>query len=336
MTPPRGLLVALSEKEWREFLPSPHRERLLALPLARTEVDPLPLLSQPEAWRDLLWQVRPEVLVSCWKTPPLPAELPPELKYVCHFTGTVRKLMTRSHIERGLLVTNWGGAISRVVAECALLLILCALRRASYWTRAMHDRAAWKDDRTYFESLFERRVGLHGFGAISRCLVDLLKPFGVPIATYSPSVPDAELAAAGVRRAHTLDELFANSDVLVELAPLTAKTRGLVDERLLRLLPEGATFVNVGRGAVVDEAALARLAAEGRLHVALDVYDTEPLPADSPFRALANVMMLPHLGGPTVDRRRDCAALGLDNLEAYLAGRPLQAVLTPEIYDRIT
>jgi phosphoglycerate dehydrogenase-like enzyme len=128
--------------------------------------------------------------------------------------------------------------------------------------------------------------------------------------------------------------LFATSEIVVELAAATPETYNLVKEAHLRLIPEGGVFVNVGRGCVVDEAGLLRVAREGNLQIALDVFETEPLPVDSPFRGLPNVTLLPHLGGPTRDRRRDAGALALKNLRAYLRGEPQEAVVTLEVYDR--
>ena len=86
----------------------------------------------------------------------------------------------------------------------------------------------------------------------------------------------------------------------------------------------------------MDEEALVRVAREGLIHVGLDVFATEPLPADSGLRGLPNVVLLPHLAGPTLDRRRDAGAQTLRNLRAYSADRPLDAVITPEIYDSLT
>jgi len=121
---------------------------------------------------------------------------------------------------------------------------------------------------------------------------------------------------------------------VVELAPETPDTYHIVDEAMLRLIRPGGVFVNVGRGSVVDEDALARVAAEGRIQVGLDVYEVEPLPAASPLRRLPNVMLLPHLGGPTKDRRRDCGRFGVENLDRYLKGEPLESEVTLDIYDR--
>jgi phosphoglycerate dehydrogenase-like enzyme len=261
------------------------------------------------------------------------ADLKP-LRYVCHLTGSIRKLVPRELIERGLVVTNWGGSISATVAECTLMLILMALRRASYWSVAMHRDGAWKDGNTVTQSLLGRRVGIHGFGSISQCLVPMLRSFTSRIQAYSPNIPDEIFSNLDVKRLGTLEELFAESDVVVELAAATPENYHIVTENHLRMIPEGGVFVNVGRGCVVDEDGLVRVAREGRLQIALDVFEQEPLPADSPLRGLPNVTLLPHLGGPTRDRRRDAGAFALKNLRAFLRGEPLDAVVTLEVYDR--
>jgi len=334
---PKALAV-MSEFEVEKFLPSPSLENLEALLPGLEIVDPLADDFGP--WEDLLREKKPEILITCWKTPPLPVawlEDPDcSLKYLCHFSGTVRSKVPRVFIEKGLVVTNWGNSISRTVAECGLLLTLAALRRVSAWSLDMHLKGAWKTPDVYVESLFGRRVGIHGFGNISQHLTRLLKPFGVPIATFSPSVPDTLLEEFDVDRAPSLEALFSENNVIIELAPYKPENEGLVTEELLRMIPEGGTFVNIGRGAVVDEEALLRIAREGRLQIALDVYGIEPLPVDSGFRGLRNVTLLPHLGGPTIDRRQDAGALGVENIGRYLKGEPLESVVSLSIYDRST
>jgi phosphoglycerate dehydrogenase-like enzyme len=277
--------------------------------------------------------VDPDVLLAGWKTPPLTPAPPPGLRYLCYIAGSVRRLVDRAQIENGLLVTNWGGSVSRVVAECALMLTLVCLRRGGHWIPAMRANGAWKDARTETASLFGRKVGIHGFGLIARELTHLLRPFGVDIEVCAPETDPALYAAYGVRPAASLERLFAGNDVVIELAPLNPGTVGIVTERLLRLIPTGGVFINVGRGAVVDEAALLRVAREGRIQVGLDVYAMEPLPGDSGLRALSNVALLPHLGGPTSDRCRDAGAFACRNLQAFSEGHSLESVISPEIFD---
>ena len=334
----RRILLVLDEIEWKTFFPTHAAARALPLELHQRAVDPTAL--PPETWAALLADYQPDILLGAWKCPPVPREYHTltggRLRYVCYLAGSVRHLITAAHLEQGLIVSNWGNTIARTVAECGLMLAIAALRRMSHWQRAMHDEGGWKTPETVTGSLFERKVGLHGFGAISQALVRLLQPFEVEISTYSPSVPDQLLAEFNVRRAATLEDLFTHNDVIIELAALTPKNTRCVTEAHLRMIPEGGVFVNVGRGKVVDEAALARVAAEGNIQVGLDVYGDEPLPLDSPFRGMRNVVLFPHLGGPTTDRRQDSGRLALQNIRAFLAGEALEAAISPTVYARAT
>lgn len=333
-----NFLVVLNEWEQEDFLPKPLWDRLESMAPELHYITPDEVAQK--GWAQVFGQYKPTILVTGWRTPPLPAEVglaqESGLSYLCHLPGSVRKLVPRLWIENGLIVSNWGRSISHVVAECGLMLIIAGLRRAGYWNDAMHRNGAWKNDELDTQSLFGRKVGIHGFGAISRCLVKLMEPFGVEISTYSPSVSDDGLAEYGVQRAQCLEEIFSENHVVVELAALTPETEGMVNERLLRMIPDGGLFVNIGRGAVVDEDALIRVCAEGRIHAALDVYTVEPLPAESPLRRLENVLLLPHLGGPTVDQRQTAGAYGVANIERYLRGDPLESIVTLDIYDRAT
>jgi phosphoglycerate dehydrogenase-like enzyme len=331
-------IVALSDLEAADFFPDSMWQELQDLLPGHRRLR-LPL-ANPEEW-PCLWKEDPaEILLTAWQAPPLNGTIRPidlkSLRYVCHLAGSVRRLVPPELVARGLLVTNWGNSIANTVAECTLMLALMALRRASYWAVAMHRDGVWKESSTHTQSLIGRRVGLHGFGAISQELVPMLRPFTTWIQAYSPRVPDSLLARAGVRRADSLEQLFSTSDVVVELAAATAENYHIVTEKYLRMIPEGGVFVNVGRGCVVDEAGLIRVAREGRIQFALDVFEVEPLPMSSPLRGLPNVTLLPHLGGPTRDRRRDAGQLALKNLRAFLRGEPLEAVVTQDVYDRST
>lgn len=329
-----SLLVVLTPFEAENFFPAPQLADLRALAPAVRPLDPTGL-SAADFARELA-AADPEILLACWKTPALPAALPPRLRYVCYLTGSIKTFVTRAHLEHGLLLTNWGGSVSRVVAECALLHALACLRRATQWTIALHQQGAWKDGPTGAVSLFGRRIGIHGFGPVAREFIRLVQPFHCPVTVFAPDADAAAERTYGIHRAPSLAALFSSSDVLIELAPLIPATTGIVDETLLRLLPPGAVFVNVGRGAVVDETALLTVAREGHLQFGLDVFATEPLPANHPLRGLPNVFLTPHFAGPTLDRYPDATAHALRNLRAFRAGQPLESIVTPEVYDRST
>ncbi len=332
MPKPVYILALLTAEEARDFLPEPMWSELCALGAGFRHQDPLALdAAQTE---QLLHELNPEVIVAAWKTRALPTRLPSRLRYVCYLCGSVKKLVTRTQLEQGLILTNWGGSISRIVAEWALFHVLCCLRRATSWALAMHLEQGWKHSGTETASLFGRNVGIHGFGMVAREFIRLLEPFGVRVQVFAPDVDAATEQTWGIRRAPSLKVLFSDNDIIVELAPLIPDTTGIITEKLLRLIRPGGVFVNVGRGAVVDEAALLRVAREGRIQVGLDVFADEPLPNDSGFRGLRNVTLTPHLAGPTTDRRRDAGAFSLRNLQAYATDQPLEAIVTPLVYDR--
>lgn len=329
----KRLAIALTGREIERFVPARIYQDMLALADRTVHFDVGRTSS--ETFYSELMRFDPTVLVGCWTTPQLPMRLPPSLGYVCYLAGSVRKLTTRTHLENGLIITNWGGSISRVVAEHALMLTLGALRRAGHWIPAMKSDGVWKPEHLSVEtdSLFARRVGIHGFGRVARELTKLLRPFDVSICVHAPEEDPDLYAAYGCKRVGCLEELFAGSDVVYELAPLIPATTRIITEKLLRLIPSGGVFINVGRGGVVDEAALVTVASEGKILIGLDVYENEPLPRDSALRSMPNVLLTPHLGGPTMDRCRDAGGFGLENLRAYAEGRPLSGLVTPAIFD---
>lgn len=328
------LLIALTEEELRRFFPPDLRKELSRIGYEIREREPT-----ADGWEKFLLDFQPEVVMGAWILPPIPLSClfsnGGSVKYLCYITGTVRRKVTREMVAEGLLVTNWGDVIGKYVAEYTLMLILCALRRTMRYGIDLKIHSKWREKRTENRSLFNLRVGLHGFGSIARALVPLLKPFNVEISAHT-GVPHEMLEKYEVKRVATEEELFSNSDVLVELKPLTGKTEKTVTEDLLRLLPKDACFVNVGRGLVVDEEALCRVAREERIQVALDVYAVEPLPMESPLRELPNVTLLPHMGGATVDRDRACGESALGNLQNYFNNRPLAHSVAMDNYDRAT
>ncbi|MGJ8696366.1 MAG: hydroxyacid dehydrogenase [Verrucomicrobiaceae bacterium] len=331
-------LVVLTQTEIETFLVDGRLDTLKRL------VEPCLVIDgeamSADEWRRLLSEHNPEILVAGWKTPALPddvlSEVAPGLRYVCYLPGSIRKLVTREMIEAGLLVSNWASSISRTVAECALLLALSCMRRASFWNEEMHNRGGWKDGSTQTQSLFERRVGIHGYGAVAKALVLLLRPFTDRISAYSEGVPMEVYEQDGVVLSESLEALFSENDVIFEIEALTPERENIIDEAMLRRIPKGGTFVNIARGALVNEEDLLKVALEGELQFGLDVYQTEPLPADHGFRGCHNIMLLPHLGGPTTDRRKDAADYSLENLRRYQRGEDILSPVTAEIYERST
>lgn len=304
-------------------------------------------MANSAVWEATLRRERPEILLTGWGSPRLPDAIVDDetvpLRYICHLAGTVREFLPRRLVERGILVTNWGSSISYTIAEHAMLLTLAALRNLPRWQPFLsewplvHRGPSRRVMQT--RSLRGKRVGLHGFGAIARELVGLLRAFGADISAYSYGVPEKVMRQHGVKPIASLEQLFSQSEVLIEVEALSAVNTRSVTYEVLSLLPEGAVFVNVGRGAVVDQEALIQVARERHLRLGLDVFEKEPLPLESGLRDLPEAVLSPHLAGPTYDAFPGMWEFAMGNLRAYLsqgADAVLEGVVTPEVYDRCT
>lgn len=332
------VLFALSDAEREAFFP----DGVGAIPGAETHWRPDGPIS-PEAWSAFLADYRPTALVSCWSTPALPpafAAADSPLRYVCHLVGSARGLVPRAYLERGGILSNWGPLAGDNVAEHALLLALAALRRQAAWRPLIHapQPKPWRSGtmRLRTRTLIGRRVGIHGFGHVARALVRMLRAFDVKISACSFGVPPQLIREAGVTPCASLAELASTSEVFFGCEALTPHTRGSVDAEVLAALPDGAVFVNVGRGPVVDETALLHAAADGRIQIALDVVSLEPLRADNPLLKIPDAIFSPHIGGPTYDRFSDCGRHALANLRRHLRGELPESRVTLELYDRAT
>lgn len=228
----------------------------------------------------------------------------------------------------GVRILRTTGSNARPVAETALGMMLALQRslftgdqavRAGQWPKAELGARTFK--------LTGSTVGLLGMGAIARNLAHLLAGFGCRLLYTKPTpLPAAEEAELGLTRVG-LDELLAESDVLSLHCPLTPETRGLIGLAQLRRMKSSAILINTGRGGIVDEAALLTALEEGLIRGAgLDVFATEPLPADDPLRRAPNLILAPHIGGQAADNFAPTVSRMFKNLADLAAGREVAAL----------
>tara|TARA_R100000027_G_scaffold683_3_gene784 strand:- start:2936 stop:3994 length:1059 start_codon:yes stop_codon:yes gene_type:complete len=334
------LLFALSERERRIFFPDFDFSVNCLGGLEAAMIDPSTL--DAAGWEDALTEFNPRVLVTAWSGKTVPEQWYDSrgcaLEYVCHVTGSVRKVVPRTLLERELCVTNWGATITHTIAEHALLMVLGLLRNVPLWESALdrEEHALPLSRNLKTRSLRGKRVGIHGFGAIAREIARLLKPFQVELCAYSQGVPDSHFVAHEVIQLKRLESLFEQCDVVIECEGLTPENRGVVDEAMLRRLPRDAVFVNVARADLTDEEALYRLAQEGDIRLGLDVFQEEPLRRDSPMRSLSGAWISPHIAGPTWDTYPVCGEHALQNIRKFSKGAALSGVVDLAIYDRST
>jgi phosphoglycerate dehydrogenase-like enzyme len=209
------------------------------------------------------------------------------------------------------------------VAEWALGLILVGLRDAAAHYRRLLAGEAYRGptDGPGFRAgeLTGKTVGLLGLGHIGRRLVELLAPFRCRVLVHDPYVPK-EVALAVHAQLTSLDHVMADGEVVVCCAPLTPRTRRLIGARELDLLRPDSVFVNVSRGAIVAPDALIARARRGDVRVALDVFDPDPIPAESEIRRLPNVFLSPHLAGFSAAYLPRSFSFAVDEVERFFAG----------------
>ena len=228
----------------------------------------------------------------------------------------------------GIPLANAAGFNTAAVAEWVLGALIGVARHFEWVQREMRD-GGWSQVEVIARQPIEiggRRVGLVGFGSIAVALVAPLQALGCPVSywTRSRRVPADEHGATY----RDLDELIATSDVLINLIALGDETRGLLSASRLAALPPGAIIVNASRGGIVDELAVLEAVESGRLAgAAFDVYDIEPLPADSPLRRCDRILLTSHTAGTTNESFARITELLADNLRRAMTGEPVRNVV---------
>lgn len=306
-------------------LPRAHVDKLAAefptvrfdSPADRAEADRL----LPEADIVLGWGVRRANFATASR-----------LRWVQLTAAGVGGVLFPEMVASDVIVTNARGLHAISMSEHALGVMLMFARKL-HLARDAQNRRHWSQDEQWldpppFGQLSGSTLGIVGFGAVGRALAERAAALGMRvIAVRRNPAPDPAPAEAqwAPERLH---ELIARSDVLVLAAPHTPATRGVIGRAELALMPRHAILVNLGRGALVDEAALTEALAEGRIAgAALDVFQEEPLPQASPLWAMPQVIATPHVSGFGPRFWERTCELFARNLHRWLDGEPLENVV---------
>jgi phosphoglycerate dehydrogenase-like enzyme len=229
----------------------------------------------------------------------------------------------------GIPVSNNGGANSWAVAEATVAMILALLQRLVEADRFVRE-GRWRGDIQGYDTyeLAGKTAGIVGLGNIGKKVARRLHPFETRL-LYTDAVPDPVLEAELGMQRLPLGELLPAVDVLTLHVPLLASTKGMIGAKELALMKPSALLINTSRGDVVDEDALIEALSSGRLRGAgLDVFDKEPLPADSPLTRMPNVVLSAHLAGTTYDTFFRRGQFAFENIKGIWEGAPPMAVVS--------
>ena len=247
----------------------------------------------------------------------------PALKVVSNYAVGVNNVDVAEATRRGVRVCNTPDVLTDATADLGFALLLGAARKFSDAERFLREGrwSGWDPWGFLGVPVLRKTLGIVGMGKIGSAVARRARGFSMRVLYHSRRPLPPEREAEAQASYHGLDALLSESDFVVLCVPLTAETRGLMSrERLSRMKPT-AVLVNIARGEVVDEAALAEALSSGRLFAAgLDVYEREPV-VHPALLAAPSAVLLPHLGSATRDTREAMGRLATENLLAVLEGR---------------
>jgi phosphoglycerate dehydrogenase-like enzyme len=251
------------------------------------------------------------------------------LQWIHSLSAGVEKLMFPALLESAVPLTNARGVFKRSLAEFAVLGILYFTKRVR---RMVDNQRAAKWDNFSTEFINNKVLGIVGYGEIGRECALLAKPLGVKIHALrrNPERSSADPLLDRIFSAGKMHEMLGEIDVLLASAPLTPETHHLISDEAFQAMKPSSIVINVGRGPVIHEAALIRaLQAKRIAGAALDVFEEEPLPADSPLWGMDNVLISPHCTDRTVnpdwlDLSMQCF---VENFWRFVKGQPLENVV---------
>ncbi|HEX7098520.1 MAG TPA: D-glycerate dehydrogenase [Acidimicrobiia bacterium] len=288
----------------------------------------------PMPRRELIAAVADVEGLLCMLVDAIDAELlaaAPNLRAISQMAVGVDNIDLAAATARGIPVGHTPGVLTETTADTAFALLAAATRRLSEGRddlRAGHV-GEWDPDYLLGGDLWRTRLGIVGMGRIGQAVARRgALGFEMEVIYTSRSPKDFSFPAERV----PLDELLSRADHVVLATALTSETRHMIDATALARMRDGATLVNIARGGLIDHEALTEEARRGRLRIALDVTEPEPLPPDHPLLGLPNVLVIPHLGSASVSTRRAMAQMAIDNLEAALGGEQMPACANPEVY----
>lgn len=329
-----NLLVTIPDLPVRQtFFEAPQVQALQTL--GTVAWNPFPRNFTPEELAQRLPGV--DVAVTGWGTPKITGPVlaaADKLRLLAHTGGTVKPYIGEDAYQRGVRATSGNDIFAQSVAEGVIGYMLAGLREIPRYNNGV--KAGHWPDGFYNRGLMYKKVGLVGYGTITRHVVEMLKPFQVELLVYSRYIQQQELDKHGMRQA-SLEEIFAECDVVSLHSAMTDANRHMIKAEHVRAMKPGALLVNTARGGLIDEEHVFPVLGEGRVLAVLDVFEQEPLTdGTSPLCQMENVIMMPHMAGPTIDRRPVVTSAVLADIAAFAAGRPMAGEVPLDVMRRMS
>lgn len=263
-------------------------------------------------------------------------ESAPNLKFIGVLGGSVKPYVEEDFFDcDDRVIVNSADVMAKSVAEAVIAYILAAVRDIPYYDWGMKHGMLWRDDDFHNSGLFYKTIGLIGLGQVGRYVIRYLEPFDVKFLVYDPYVKNISGVADNIRFTE-LKELISSSDIISIHAAQTKETYHMLGRDMLKEIRDSSVLINTARGSIIDEFALIDELKTGRFKAVLDVFEKEPLPSGSVLRSLKNVILIPHMAGPTIDMRRYMTLSVIDRMVQYFNGVLPEGIVTKEKYRIMT
>lgn len=261
----------------------------------------------------------------------------PKLKVVGRYGVGLDTVDLAAATRLGIAVVHAPGSNSDSVAEHAIMLMLTAIKHLIPIDRATR-KGEWRGRRLRgIGELKGMTLGIIGVGNIGRRVAHLAHGFGMRVLGYDPYVPADELRRREVEPVSDLATLLGQSDMVTCHTPHTPETHHMMNEKTIAQMKDGAVFINTSRGKVQDERALFEALTRGKLSAAgLDVWEEEPVPADSPLLNLENVVATCHVAGVSENANRNIATQVASEILRVLRGEKPKALGNPDFWPRLS
>ena len=259
----------------------------------------------------------------------------PSLKVIGVIRAGLENIDVDAATKRGILVVNATGRNANAVSDFTIGLMIAEARniaRSHYAIMRGGYREAFPN-RKFIPDMYGKTVGLFGFGYIGRLVAEKLRGFKMNILAHDPYVKQEDVDQYGVKLVDK-ETLFKEADFLSINARLTDDTYHIVGKKEISLMKETAYFINTARSGLVDYDALAQALTERKIAgAALDVFDDEPIPQDSPYLKMDNVTLTAHLAGGTLDATLRSPELLIERVGNAIKGESLEGVVNREILE---
>ncbi|MDA9189578.1 hydroxyacid dehydrogenase [bacterium] len=268
-----------------------------------------------EQIQELLPQMEALVIRSATSVSADTLEKAPNLKYVIRAGEGTDNIDKKSCALKGVKVSNTPGANNNSAAEHAFALMMSTLRKVP-WANAKMTAGGWDKSLYVGNELWQKTVGIVGFGRIGQILAKRLQGFDVNVLFYDPFITESDLPYA--KAAKDLNEVFSKSDIVSIHVPLMEQTKNLITKSELSLMKKQAILINAARGKIVNEDDLYETLKNKNIKAAaFDVFATEPLEAESKLRTLDNLILTPHVGASTEEAQIRVGQMVLNQLSEF-------------------